>query len=148
MPGRRNRAREQATHDAGHLFGEYRALLRAQLPSHDRALIGTPAILAELHRLGIRRPNGGPLTQRILNRWRRDLGFPLLRGYYHAKVAVLSPAFSTTFAVTAWVLSRFCSADGAWFSVGNRTHPCGVGKIRPPGRRTMARIDLPASRSG
>src|SRR5262245_5142913 len=71
--GIRNYARERAHHDA--LAPEkQRALhdmLVTQLPGFDRALVGQGAILGYLHHLGLRRRNGGPLTWRMLLRWRR-----------------------------------------------------------------------------
>jgi hypothetical protein len=92
-------------------------LLVAQLPTLDRAMIGQVAILDYLHHLGLRRRNGGRLTWRMLRRWRRDEGFPILRGRYipHRH---LSPPLSTAFALTAWVLSRLSSDEHHLFRVG------------------------------
>ena len=112
MPGRRCYQRERTQHAAQapdrqrHLHH----LLTAQLPHRDRALVGQVAILNYLHQLGLRRRNGGLLTWRMLLRWRRDEGFPVLRGRYTPH-RHKSPALSTTFALTAWTLSRFSSDE-------------------------------------
>ena len=114
MPGKRNYARERAAHaaQAPELQRQYAALLQ----HHDQALIGHAAILAFLHRLGIRRLNGSRLSWRIVNAWRRDHGCPILRGNHHALAR--RPALTTTAHLTAWLLSRFT----AWplFSVGEQ----------------------------
>ena len=110
MPGKRNLARERAHHDAPARFASLHALLTAQLPHHDRALIGRAAILNYLHdRLHLRRLNRGPITWRMVMRWRRLDGLPLLRGFTSPRYA--TPALSTEFALTAWILSLFSSGD-------------------------------------
>jgi hypothetical protein len=118
MPGRRCYQRERALHAAQapdrqrHLHD----LLTTQLPHRDRALVGQVAILNYLHQLGLRRRNGSPLTWRMLLRWRRDEGFPVLRGrctpHRHR-----SPALSTAFALTAWTLTRLSSDEHHLFRV-------------------------------
>ena len=118
MPGRRCYQRERTQHAA--IAPEQQralhALLTAQLPACDRALVGQVAILNYLRHLGLRRRNGGPLTWRMILRWRRDEGFPLLRGrctpHRHR-----SPALSTAFALTAWTLSRLSSDEYQLFRV-------------------------------
>jgi hypothetical protein len=84
MPGRRCYQRERIEHDA--IAPEQQRalhdLLVTQLPAFDRAVIGQVAILDYLHQLGLRRRNGGPLTWRMILRWRREEGFPVLRGRY------------------------------------------------------------------
>jgi hypothetical protein len=118
MPGRRCYQRERAQHAAQapdrqrHLHD----LLTAQLPHRDRALVGQVAILNYLQQLGLRRRNGGPLTWRMLLRWRRDEGLPLLRGRYTPH-RYRSPALSTAFALTAWTLSRLSSDEHHLFRV-------------------------------
>jgi hypothetical protein len=117
MPGRRNLAREQAQHalEAPARFQAVHHQLTSQLPSHDVALVGWPAILRYCHDvLQLRRLNGDPLTARIVKAWRRDDGFPLLRGHYVVGRARV-PALTTVYAVTAWTLSRF--ATGMTFAV-------------------------------
>src|SRR5262249_5322178 len=52
-------------------------LLRSQLPDRELALIGRDRILAYLHSLGLRRPNGGPVSWHQVLRWTRHRGFPL-----------------------------------------------------------------------
>jgi hypothetical protein len=52
----------------------------------------------------------------MLLRWRRDEGLPLLRGRYTPH-RHKSPALSTTFALTAWTLSRFSSDEHHLFRV-------------------------------
>jgi hypothetical protein len=116
--GTRNYARERARHDA--IAPEQQRaiyeLLRNQLPAFDRAVVGQIAILNYLHQLGLRRRNGSPLTWRMILRWRRDEGFPVLRGRYTPH-RHRSPAVSTTFALTAWTLSRFSSDEHHLFRV-------------------------------
>jgi hypothetical protein len=83
MPGRRSDARERADHarDVAQRVRSLYAMLTTQLPLHERALIGRDAILDYLHTtLLLRRPNGGPVTWRMVLRWRRDHGFPLAPG--------------------------------------------------------------------
>jgi hypothetical protein len=116
--GTRNYARERARHDtiAPEQQRALHELLRNQLPAFDRAVIGQAAILNYLHHLGLRRRNGGPLTWRMILRWRRDEGFPVLCGRYTPH-RHKSPALSTTFALTAWTLSRFSSDEHHLFRV-------------------------------
>ena len=118
MPGRRCYQRERTEHAAvaPEQQRALHALLIAQLPAFDRAMIGQAAILTYLHHLGLRRRNGGPLTWRMILRWRRDEGFPVLRGRYTPD-RHRSPALSTTFALTAWTLSRFASDEHHLFRV-------------------------------
>jgi hypothetical protein len=52
----------------------------------------------------------------MLLRWRRDEGFPVLRGRYTPH-RHRSPALSTTFALTAWTLSRLSSDEHHLFRV-------------------------------
>jgi hypothetical protein len=122
----RNYARERTRHAA--LAPETQralyALLRAQLPDRDHALVGWPSILAELDRLGIRRPNGGPLTRRIVMRWARGDGFPLVRGTWLPQR--LTPSLTTTFAVTAWMLSRLDTGRGFRVYGPVSSHPDGL----------------------
>ena len=119
MPGRRCYQRERTQHavQAPDRQRHLHDLLATQLPHLDRALVGQVAILNYLHQLGLRRRNGGPLTWRMLLRWRRDEGFPVLRGRYTPH-RHKSPALSTTFALTAWTLSRFSSDEHHLFRVG------------------------------
>ena len=131
MPGRRCYQRERTEHDAN-AAEQQRALyelLRTQLPAFDRAVIGQVAILNYLHQLGLRRRNGGPLTWRMILRWRRDEGFPVLRGRYTPH-RHRSPALSTTFALTAWTLSRFSSDEHHLFRV-DVSHGSSYGGSRP-----------------
>lgn len=111
MPGRRNFARERTQHatDAPGRQARISADLRTHLPDHDRALVGHAAILAYLHRLGIRRLRGTALTIRIVDRWRTHHNCPILRGYHDTRVSA-SP-LTTTHALTAWLLARFTAAD-------------------------------------
>jgi hypothetical protein len=77
-------------------------LLREQLPEKEEALVGYDGILDFLRRLRLRRPNGGSITRTMIRRWARDQGFPLLRGNWRPR----TPPFTSTFLVTAWVISR------------------------------------------
>ena len=63
MPGRRCYQRDRSVHNvtAPEQQRALHALLTAQLPAFDRALIGQLAILNYLHQLGLRRRIGGPL---------------------------------------------------------------------------------------
>jgi hypothetical protein len=111
VPGRRHFATERAKHtaDAPRRFAALHHLLITQLPLQDRALIGHASILSYLHQLGIRRLRGGPLTWRIVNRWRHTDALPVLKGYSDRRCA-RSPV-TTSHALTAWLLTRFTSAD-------------------------------------
>ena len=70
MPGRRCYQRERAEHAvlAPEQQQALHALLTAELPAYDRALVAQVAILNYLHQLGLRRRSGGPLTWRMLLR--------------------------------------------------------------------------------
>lgn len=117
MPGRRNLARERATHDAPATFARLHTMLVAALPAHDRALVGHRAILDFLHALHVRRPSGRPLSWRMVRRWRLQEGFPFLPGTsLQCRPAAASP-MTTTYLVTAWLVSRFSSMDHRAFRV-------------------------------
>jgi len=120
-------ARLQSTYD----------LLRTYLPDHDRALISRDAILTYLHStLQLRRPSGRRLSWRIVLRWHRDAGCPLLRGGWNPRARCLQPPLTTTFALTAWTLSRFDTASRrSLFSV---CMPSGVTKVGKARRRSGA----------
>jgi hypothetical protein len=127
MPGRRHYARERALH-AAHAVAQQRRiyeLLKAQLPDHERALAGRDAILSFLRTLGLTRRNGMPLTWRMILRWHRDLGFPLVRGAWHPNTRThlpsRSPALTTTYAATAWILSQFSTDSQGLFRVCHPT---------------------------
>jgi hypothetical protein len=115
--GTRNYARERARHTA--LAPEKQRavydLLRSQLPEREHALVGRDRILAWLHSLGLRRPNGGPVSWTMVLRWARTQGFPILHGTRNAHHR--TPALSTTFAITAWLLSRFDSGQHHLFRI-------------------------------
>jgi hypothetical protein len=120
VPGRRNYARERAQHAllAPHQYQAIHHLLITQLPHLDHPLAGHHAILHFLvDRLWLRRPNGHPISWRMVLRWTRLYGFPLLHGGWHPKRRRTTPSLSTTFAVTAWVLSRFNTAQSDLFRV-------------------------------
>jgi hypothetical protein len=111
VPGRRNFAKERAKHtaDAPRRFAALHDLLITQLPQNDKALIGQAAILRYLHDLGIRRLRGGPLTWRIVNRWRHIDALPVLRGNRHPKRS--GSPLTTSHALTAWLLTRLHTCD-------------------------------------
>jgi hypothetical protein len=115
MPGPRSLARELARHETEFpaRFAALHRLLVAQLPEHDRALVGWQGILRYLHDvLGLRRPGGKRLHPRIVLRWRRDHAFPLLRGGWNprCRLAPRSAPLTTMFAVTAWTLCQYDTA--------------------------------------
>jgi hypothetical protein len=124
-PMSRNFARERARHETL-APGKQRAVyefLRAHLPDRDRALIGRDRILAYLHSLGLRRPNGGPISWNQVLRWTREHGFPLLHGtlVFAARAPrCRTPSLTTNFAITAWVLSRFDTGQTDLFRVYSR----------------------------
>jgi hypothetical protein len=125
-------AREQAQHaaEAPHRFRSLHTILVQQLPDLDRALIGQHAILTYLSDvLLLRRPNGRPLRWHMILRWRRDLGFPLLRGGWRAGSRCLSPPLTSSHAVTAWTLAQFDTAKRRFtFSIGTPAGFVPVGK--------------------
>src|SRR5215813_10871074 len=118
MPGRRNAARERAKHaaTAAARLRHVHAVMVAEFPEYDRALIDYPAILGFLDRFGIRRRNGRPVTIRMLTRWRREFGFPVCKG-----VTILdqhwSPPVSSTVAIAAWICAQLRSSDARGFRV-------------------------------
>jgi hypothetical protein len=139
MPGRRCYQRERAQHaaQAADRQRHLHELLTAQLPHLDRALVGRARILAYLHDFGLRQRNGRALSWRMILRWRRDHGFPLVRGVWHPSApthpASRSPALTTSFAVTAWILTRFSTDSHGLFRVFS--HPPvaqGGGEAAPP----------------
>jgi len=106
MPGKRNLTAERAHHDSDAKFREFHALLLAQVPSYDRAIIGRRMILEALKGYGITRCNGQPITWRIVKNWRTRKGFPML-GAHKYLGRYSAPAWSTHHAIVAWLLSRF-----------------------------------------
>ena len=129
MPGRRNYARERAAH-AAQQASKQQALtdmLRSQLPTHDRALVGYDAILAYLASLGMRRRNGHRLTIRMLQRWTQRRGFPAISGTSHSRHS-FQPV-STTHCVTAWMLSQF--HNGHLYYVPFPKHDAAEGHFPP-----------------
>jgi hypothetical protein len=125
MPGSRDYFAERARH-ATLVPEKQRTLyqtLTAQLPQHERALVGRERILAFLTQLGLTRRNGTPLTWRMVLRWHRDLHFPLVRGVWHPSTPLhpssRSPSLTTTYAVTAWVLTQFSTDSQGLFRVGH-----------------------------
>jgi hypothetical protein len=129
MPGRRNLARERAAHQLtspAHQAALYQQLHDA-LPHSEVALIGQQAILLYLSRLGVRRLNGGPLTWRILLSWRTCHGCPILRG--NRASSYKSHPFSTSHALTAWLLTRF--ATGLLFRTVAMSQPVAPSEASP-----------------
>jgi hypothetical protein len=130
MPGRRNYSAERARHNA--LAPEKQRaiydLLKSQLPEREEALIGWDTILRWLHQhLGLRRPNGGSLTVRQLRRWRAECSCPIIAGT-RTTTGRLTPPLSTSFALTAWTLSRFSTADRRLFAVATPETPSWQGR--------------------
>jgi hypothetical protein len=129
--GTRNYARERARHNA--LAPEKQRaiydLLRSQLPEREHALVGRDRILAWLHAFGLRRPNGGPVSWTMVLRWTRHHGFPLLHGTSNRRYR--TPALSTSFALTAWALSRFDTCQRELFRVFSTPEPLNARGMRP-----------------
>jgi len=140
MPGRRNFARERAEHTrlAPHRQRQLYTMMVTYLPSRERALVGRAAILAYLHDFGLRRRTGEPLTWRIILRWRRDHGFPLVRGVWHPAApthpASRSPALTTTHALTAWLLTQWNTDERGFFRVVSHPTPAAREGRRPSER--------------
>jgi hypothetical protein len=133
MPGiPRNAARERSRHAAiapAHQRALY-DLLVAQLPQHERALVGWDAILTFLHRtLQLTRPNGRPLSRRQVLRWHRAHGFPLVTGNMNRYAR--TPPLTTSHAVVAWVLSRKSTDERSLFRVRSLPGPIRLEGIRP-----------------
>jgi hypothetical protein len=138
MPGRRNYAAELAQL-AATAPDRQRALyrmMREQLPEYELALSGWDRVLEFLHDLGIRRPNGHTLTRRIVQRWARTDGFPLVRGTWHPRSR--TPCLTTSFAVTAWMLTR--ADTRSLFRVYDPAQSVSAQPYRSEGR-TLARLD-------
>jgi hypothetical protein len=125
MRGRRDYFAERARHAtlAPEKQQTLYQTLTAQLPQYERALIGRERILEFLAHLGLTRRNGTRLTWRMVLRWHRDLHFPLIRGVWHPSTPLhpssRSPSLTTTYAVTAWVLSQFSTDSQGLFRVGH-----------------------------
>lgn len=130
MPGRRCYAAERVRHEA-HASEHQRALydtMVTYLPDREIALVGWTAILEWLHHhLGLRRPNGGSLTVRQLRRWRADHSCPIVSGT-RTTTGRLTPPLSTSFALTAWTLTRFSTADRSLFAVATPESPTFQGR--------------------
>jgi hypothetical protein len=138
MPGRRNHAAELAQL-AATAPDRQRALyrmMREQLPEYELALTGWGRLLTFLYRLGIRRPNGHTLTRRIVQRWARTDGFPLVRGTWHPRSR--TPCLTTSFAVTAWMLTR--ADTRSLFRVYDPAQSVSAQPCRDEGR-TLALLD-------
>jgi hypothetical protein len=78
--------------------------MRRYLPEYERVLIGQWNILAFLQGLHLMPPNGGLITWRMVRRWTQARAFALLHGAWRPRHR--TPPMTTTYAVTAWVLSR------------------------------------------
>ena len=133
MPGiPRNAARERSRH-AAIAPERQRALydlLVAQLPQHERALVGWDGILTYLHRtLQLTRPNGRPLSRRQVLRWRRVQGFPLVTGNMNRYAR--TPPLTTSHAVVAWVLTRKSTDERSLFRVRSLPEPNSLEGIHP-----------------
>src|SRR5262245_56788194 len=118
MRGRRTLAEKHAAHalEAPVNQAAIHALLTSQLPDRDRALVGRDAILSFLgSSLGLTRPSGRPVTWRMVLRWARDDSFPLLHGAWRPQYR--TPCLTTTFACTAWTLSRLDTDQHRLFRV-------------------------------
>jgi len=102
-----------ALHDAPARFAACYANLQTHLPQYDRVLVGLDAARTYLHDvLRIRRPNGQPLTRRIVLRWFRDAGFPVVRGGWRSRpTSQRTVSLTSTHAVTSWVLAQFSTAQ-------------------------------------
>jgi hypothetical protein len=85
------------------------AQLTRWLGDRDTVLIGWSRILAYLYEIGVRRPNGRHVYQPQVLRWRAAFGFPLLRGTRNRHHSC--PPCTTTFAITAWLLSQVDSGQ-------------------------------------
>ena len=111
MAGRRYYQAERRAHAAieHRLMQEHHRLLKEKFPALEFALCGQQAILRYFAALGVVRRNNNPLTWQIVNRWRSKHGCPIARGNRHPRFA--GPAVSTNLALSAWVLSRFSTAD-------------------------------------
>jgi hypothetical protein len=132
VPGRRNYAREVALHAlvAPSRYRSHYGLLTTYLPQQEAALVGRPAVLAYLHSLGLTRPNGGPITWWMVKRWTRRHDFPLLRATWRPRHRC--PCLSTSFAITAWVLSRLDSDQRHLFRVHSLNPQSGFGGGNAP----------------
>jgi len=130
MPGKRNLARERDAHGktyAARLAAIHHQLV-TQLPELDRALIGWPAILAQLHRCGLRRLDGRPISVRMVRRWRLAACCPVLAGS-HTIGRCYTPPLSTSYALTAWTLSQRTTDERAMgFRVALAPAPAPDGK--------------------
>jgi hypothetical protein len=101
--------------DGDSLQARYFNLLNAG-PEPDRLIAGIGSILGYLHDLGIRRLRGDRVTWRMVRRWRREAGFPMLPSPGHMS----GPRYSSTtsrYAVLAWVLSRQHNGKRGLFTV-------------------------------
>lgn len=116
-PVPRNYVREQHRHAlvAPERQWAIQQMMREHLPDHERALIGQQSVLDFLRGLGLTRPNGGRITWRMVLRWSRAYGFPVVRGMWRPRHR--TPPMSTTYATTAWVLSRFSTDERSLFRV-------------------------------
>jgi hypothetical protein len=138
MPSRRNYAAELAQLGAT-AADRQRALyrmMRQQLPEYELALTGWNRVLTFLHDLGIRRSNGHTLTRRIVQRWARTDGFPLVRGTWHPRSR--TPCLTTSFAVTSWMLTR--ADTRSLFRVYDSAQSVSAQRYRSEGR-TLAPLD-------
>jgi|SRR5262245_12259216 len=130
MPGRRCYQRERVTHmhTAPQRQRALYDMLCTHLPHLERALVGRIAILDFFHSLGLRRPNGGHLSWRMVDRWRRTASCPILAGScrpIHPRW--LSPPMSTSFALTSWLLTRFNTGEPHLFRVYQNPLPAAEG---------------------
>jgi hypothetical protein len=132
----RNYARERAQHaleQPGRMQDTFDQLTRWH-GDRDEILVGWTDILTYLTRIGIRRPNGCRVNDRMLLRWRRDLGFPLCRGTAYSST-FKAPPLTSAFAITAWLCSQLSTGEATGFRYYDPTrldhHPDQFVRSRP-----------------
>jgi hypothetical protein len=81
-------------------------MLRAAFAEGEQALVGWPAIVLYLHRLGVRNAYGKQVTAAAIRRWRDRFGFPLLPGRWKR-----TPPLSSSYLILAWLVNLLRSGE-------------------------------------
>jgi hypothetical protein len=92
------------------------AMLRVAFAEGEEALVGWPAIVLYLHRLGVRNAYGKQVTAAAIRRWRDRFDFPILPGRWKR-----TPPLSSSYLILAWLVNLLRSGerDGLTVSKGN-----------------------------
>lgn len=111
-PGMMVRARAKRQAEAWARYERALTELRTTLPTHERAIVGWPAIHAYLTNvLGVRDGGLRPLSLRSVTRLPKRLGLPVVPGNMLPDRKRCAPPWTSSFLLTAWLLTLTSTAE-------------------------------------